>query len=311
MEMTTLGKTGMEVSRLGAGLVEIGKQLTLNDVAQAGQVLNSALDAGINFLDTAECYGVSEELIGLTIAHRRSEFILATKAGHVAGGYSGVPWTVQTVRDSIDRSLVRMKTDYVDLVQLHAFDLSGPPAEEVIQAVIEAKEAGKTRFVGYSQENEDALWAVKSGLFDTLQTAFSLADQRARYELFRLAEAKGVGIIVKRPIANAVWGKALAPGGDEPSYYSDDGVYNQLLERARAIAGIGPIPAAPDDPIEMALGFVLAQPEVGTAIVGTRDPAHMLANIRIVEERLPLPEEAVKELRRRYDQVGKDWRSID
>ena len=311
MEMTTLGKTGMEVSRLGAGLVEIGKQLTLNDVAQAGRVLNSALDAGINFLDTAECYGVSEELIGLTIAHRRSEFILATKAGHVAGGYSGVPWTAQTVRDSIDRSLVRMKTDYVDLVQLHAYDVSGPAPEEVIQAVIDAKEAGKTRFVGYSQENEEALWAVKSGLFDTLQTAFSLADQRARYELFRLAEAKGVGIIVKRPIANAVWGKALAPDGDEPSYYSDDGVPNQLLERARAISGLGPIPAAPDDPIEMALGFVLAQPEVGTAIVGTRNPDHMLANIRIVEQRLPLPEEVVKELRMRYDQVGKDWRSID
>ena len=119
MEMTTLGNTGLKVSCLGAGLAEIGEQLTMADIEQAGQVLNAALDGGINFLDTAACYGVSEEVIGRTIAHRRDEYILASKCGHVTGGYVGEPWTVQTITDSIDRSLVRLRTDYLDLVSRH------------------------------------------------------------------------------------------------------------------------------------------------------------------------------------------------
>ena len=305
MQMTTLGNTGLKVSRLGAGLVQIGT-LAPDDVEEAGRVLNAALDAGINFLDTAECYGNSEELIGQTIAHRRDEFVLATKAGHVAGGYSGRPWTAQTVKDSIDRSLARMRTDYVDLVQLHAYDVPAPPPDDVIQAVLDAKEAGKTRFVGYSQENEEAQWAVKSGLFDTLQTAFNLVDQRARHGLFELARAQGMGTIIKRPIANAVWGKAPVPGD-----HGHRGAIKVLLDRARAMVELGPVPGAPDDPIELALGFVLAHPEVDTAILGTSNPAHMLANIDIAEKRLPLPEEAVEELHRRFDQLGTDWPSID
>ena len=81
MQTTTLGRTGLEVSQLGAGLVQIG-DLSLNETDQASRILGSALDAGINFLDTAECYNNSEELIGKTVSHRRNEFILATKVGH-------------------------------------------------------------------------------------------------------------------------------------------------------------------------------------------------------------------------------------
>ena len=305
MDMTTLENTGLKVSRLGAGLVQIG-QLTLDEVEQAGRVLNAALDAGINFLDTAECYGNSEELVGQAIAHRRHEFVLATKAGHVAGGYSGQPWTAQTVTDSIERSLARMRTDYVDLVQLHAYDVPAPPPDDVIQAVLDAKQAGKTRFIGYSQENEEAEWAVKSGLFDTLQTAFNLVDQRARYGLFELARAQGMGIIIKRPVANAVWGKAPVPGD-----HGHRGAIKVLLERARAIGALGPIPDAPDDPIELALGFALAHQEVDTAILGTGNPAHMLANIHIAENRLPLRKEVVVELHNRFDQLGQDWPGMD
>ena len=307
MESSILGNTGLRISRLGVGLFEISA-LASEEQKQAGRLLNAALDAGINFLDTAECYGVSEELIGRYVAHRRGEFILATKAGHVSGGYSGEPWTAQTVADSIDRSLVRMKTEYVDLVQLHAYDAPHPPPDEVVQAVMDAKEAGKTRFVGYSQENEEAEWAIGSGLFDTLQTAFSLADQWARYGLFEAARSKGVGIIGKRPIANAVWGKALQGGNT-----GDVGgpAPQELFARSRAILGLGPIPGIPDDPIEVALGFVLSHSEVDTAIVGTRNPQHMLDNIEIVEKRLPISQGVVDELHRRYDELGSDWPSID
>ena len=303
MEMATLGKTGLRVSRLGAGLVGIGGHPSMDDVSMPGRLLNAALDAGINFLDTAECYGVSEELIGKTIAHRRHEYVLATKAGHLTMGHSGTPWTGETVSRGIELSLQRLSTDYLDLVQVHAYDISAPTPDDVLQALLDAKRAGKTRFLGYSGENEDARWALDTGHFDTLQTAFSVADQRARYGLFEMAEERGVGIIGKRPIANAMWGREERPPGS--------GTSAKLWERSKAMAGMGPIPGAPKDGIELALGFVLGHPEVDTAIVGTTSPEHMLSNIDIVENRLPMKEGVLAELRRRFDEVGADWESID
>ena len=306
MEMTTLGKTGLRVSRLGVGLAEMGG-LSLDGMEEAGRILGAALDAGVNFFDTAECYGNSEELIGKTMAHRRDEIVLATKAGHLSTGSSGRPWTSQTVREGIERSLTKLKTDRLDLVQIHAYDIPAPPPDDAIQAVLDARDAGKTRFVGYSGENEDAEWAIQTGLFDTLQTAFNIVDQRARHGLFQQAKSQGIGIIAKRPIANAIWGKALSGGGE--SGYS--GTNKERLERVRAMAGLGPIPGAPDDPIALSLGFVLAHDEAHTAIVGTRNPDHMMANIETVERQLPIPESVVAELHKRFDQLGRDWRSID
>ena len=159
MEMSSFGNTDLKVSRLGTGLAEMGYELTLDDVTEAGRVLNAALDGGINFLDTAASYQVSEELIGRTIAHRRDEYILATKCGGVHDGYEGVPWTAQTIRDSVDRSLTRMKTDHLDLLQLHSCSLEVLEKGEAIEAVLEAKRAGKTRYVGYSGDNADGIGA--------------------------------------------------------------------------------------------------------------------------------------------------------
>ena len=238
MKKNKLGKTGLEVSCLGAGLSEIGYRLTRAEEAQAASVLNAALDGGINFLDTAACYNISEELIGRTIAHRRDEYILATKAGHVTGGYVGQEWTARTVTDSIERSLVRMKTDRLDIVQLHSCGVDVLAKGEVIEALVAAKQAGKTRFIGYSGDNEAAVWAIESGHFDTLQTSFNLVDQRARTRLFPLAKAKEMGIIVKRPIANGAWGAAQSPSG-----YAD-----QYFQRAQVMAGLGDLPDAPRQP---------------------------------------------------------------
>jgi len=300
MEMTLLGKTGLNVSRLGMGLAEIG-HLTLAEVEEAQRVLNAALDGGINFLDTAACYGNSEELVGRAVADRRDEYILATKCGHVAGGYSGQAWTAQTIRDSINRSLKRMKIDYLDLVQLHSCDVDVLEQGEVIEELLKAKEEGKTRFAGYSGDNEAARWAVESGQFDTLQTSFSVADQHARTKLFPLAEAKGMGIIIKRPIANGAWGAERSPSG-----YA-----NEYFRRAQVMARKGPIPGAPDNRILLSLGFTLARPEVDTAILGTRNPAHMLSNIQIVESQLPISNEAVEALHRRFDEIEEGWVQLD
>lgn len=301
METRILGKTGLEVSRLGIGLAEIGFELTLEEVNHAATVLNTALDNGITFLDTAACYDISEELIGRTIAPRRAEFVLATKAGHVTGGYQGEPWTAQTVRDSIERSLVRMRTDHVDLVQLHSCDVAVLERGDVIRVLQEARQAGKTRFIGYSGDNEAALWAVQSGLFDTLQTSFNLVDQNARLYLFGPAQAQGMGVICKRPIANGAWGATKSPSEYAAKYFA----------RAQQMAALGPLPGAPVDRIVLALGFGFAHEAADVFIVGTRNPAHLAANIAQVETQLPIAPETVVELHRRFETLGQSWMQLE
>ena len=303
METTTLGKTGLEVTRLGIGLSEIGYILTRDDVEQAGRVLDSALDAGINFLDTAACYGISEELVGKTVSHRRDEFLLATKAGHYVPRGEGEDWTYEVVADSIDRSLRLMKTDCLDLVQLHSCGIDVLERGDVTRALEDARAAGKTRFIGYSGDNENAEWAVDSGQFDTLQTSFNLVDQGARRKILPAAEARGMGIIVKRPIANAVWGAARDPRPYEhiPEYTSE------YYRRAGMLRAEGPLPEEPEDRILLAMGFAFGHPEVDVAIIGTKQPEHMLANIDLVSNKLPIPPEAVEALRDRYDRLEEEW----
>ncbi len=296
METRQLGNTGLTVSRLGVGLSEIGG-LDLDEVKQAEQVLNRALDGGITFLDTSACYGNSEELVGRAVAHRRDEFVLASKCGHVTGGYEGKEWTAQTVTDSIDRSLVRLKTDHVDIMQLHSCGVDVLERGDVIEALLAAKKAGKVRFAGYSGDNEAAAWAINSGHFDTLQTSFNLTDQRAHTRLFPAATQAGMGIIVKRPIANGAWGASSSPSG-----YAD-----RYFRRAQAMEKMGPVPDAPDDRIELALGFTLSHDAVDTAIVGTRNPEHMASNLRMVEEGLGVPASTVEELHRRFEELDDEW----
>lgn len=291
METAILGKTGLKVSRLGAGLGEIG---ALADVLAAGRLLNIALDGGINFLDTAACYGKSEECIGRTISHRRQEYILATKAGHVVEGYEGEAWTARTIQDSIERSLKRMQTNYLDLVQLHSCEIEILERGEVIQTLLDAKQQGKVRFIGYSGDGRPARWAIESGYFDTLQTTFNLIDQTARLTWIPEARAQGMGIITKHPIANAGWGAAK----------SSDPVRERYRQSAQALLERGPIPQAPQDAILLALGFILAHKEVDTAIVGTRNPEHMKTNIGLVENELPIAQEVVEELHRRFIEMG-------
>ena len=303
METRTLGKTGLEVSRLGIGLSETGFNLSAADEAQASEVINSALDKGINFLDTAACYDLSEEQLGKAVSHRRSEFILATKAGHFLPRNTGQDWTAQVITESIDRSLKRMKTDHVDLLQLHSCSVEILERGEVIQALQQAQRAGKTRFIGYSGDNENAEWAVSSGVFDTLQTSFNLVDQKARRRLLPEAERRGMGIIIKRPIGNAVW---KAPGDPKP-YQHNPTYTEEYFRRGQVMQAEGPLPGEPADRIETAMGFLFAHPEVDVAIVGTQRPHHLASNVELVNTRLPIPQETVDALHERYDRLSDDW----
>ena len=156
MDRTTLGKTGLGITRLGIGLSEIGSILSADDEKTAGDVLNSALESGINFLDTSACYGLSEEFIGRAIGGRRDEYVLASKAGHYLPRGEGEDWTYDLIIDSIERSLALMKTDHLDLIQLHSCSVEILERGDVIRAVQDARQAGKALHIGYSGDNETA-----------------------------------------------------------------------------------------------------------------------------------------------------------
>jgi aryl-alcohol dehydrogenase-like predicted oxidoreductase len=204
LEKRRLGNTDMDVTILGFGGAEIGFQNT--EAATIEKLLNSALDAGLNVIDTAECYADSEEEIGRAVGHRRKEYYLFTKVGH-AFGRSAEGWTADSIAKSIDRSLERLKCEHVDLVQLHSCDKATLEKGECIQALEKAKKVGKTRYIGYSGDSDAALFAVKSGRFDTLQTSVNFADQECIDLTLPAAREKNIGVIAKRPIANAAWRK--------------------------------------------------------------------------------------------------------
>ncbi len=293
----------MRVSAIGVGTAEIGYGVRLDESGRAAAVLNTALDAGINLIDTAACYGIAEELIGATIAHRRSEYYISTKCGHVAAGYSGEPWSYETVTDSIERSLRRMKTDVIDIVHLHSCSVDVLERGEALEALQRARQAGKVRHIGYSGDNEAATWAIRSGLFPVLQTSFNIVDQRARRLLFPRARAAGMGVIAKRPIANGAWDTAQSPAPYADSYFY----------RANVMLAEGPLFNGADGklrPIETVLGYTLSFPEVSTAIVGTLDPVHVSENVAALESAISISPVAVASINRRFDEVGEMWEQL-
>ncbi len=297
MQLVDLGRTGLRVSRLGMGGAEFHRHGDLNTPAAVGAVLNVALDEGVNFLDTAECYDQNERLLGETVFSRRDEYVLATKCGH-SEGLDTNDWTSETIAASIDRSLSRLQTDHVEILQLHSCGLKELQRGDVIEAVKRAQEQGKTRFVGYSGDNEAAMWAVKSGHFDTLQISLNIADQQARSKgILAAAEARRMGVIVKRPVGNIVWRRK-----DSPLPYA-----NEYWRRTQLMEAMGDVPGEPDDPFLTAFGFVLAQPEVDTIIVGSHNPDHIRDNVRALSHKLPIPAETVEELQRRFDRLDDGW----
>ena len=288
MQRRKLGKTGIDASVLGFGGSEIGYQgVSARTVAR---LLGGALDAGLTVIDTAECYDDSEVLIGKTLGTRRREVALFTKCGH-AGGWGRADWRLEPLLKSIERSLKRLQTDYVDLVQLHSCSLDVLKRGDAITALERARERGWTRYIGYSGDSTAARYAIETGRFDTLQTSISIADQEAIELTLPLAQARGMGVIAKRPLANVAWRYTRRP----ESYYAD------YYERLRALEY--PFLKQPDTAVATALRFTLSVPGVHTAIVGTTKPERWHENAALLR-RGALPQKEYDAIRARWRQVA-------
>lgn len=290
MEKRKLGKTELEVSVLGFGGSEIGFQHTAQE--DVTTLLNEALDAGLNVIDTAAAYLGSEKLIGNAVGKRRKEFYLFTKCGSM-DGFTRFDWSKKGILETVQTSLRRLKTDYLDLVQLHSCKIDMLSRDETIEGMQRAVERGYTRYIGYSGDGEDAKYAIELNVFDTLQTSVNIADQEAIDLTIPLAVQREMGVIAKRPIANAVWKYSEKPA---------DGYYHAYWDRIQKLQYEflkQPLPES----IGTALRFTLSVPGISTAIVGTTKPGRWQENAAQIANGA-LPKEEFEAIRERWREIA-------
>lgn len=280
----------MSVSLLGYGGAPIG--FTSQEREESFiPMLQRAMDLGVNFFDTAANYRRSEELLGLALQGRRHEVILATKCGRIQaeradGGWDErEDWSENGVLESVEASIGKLRTDYLDLVQLHS-----PPRwvledGSAILGLQRAQQQGKVRYIGVTADGPDAQYAVDMGVFDTLQISMSILEQEPADSIIPSAAEHGMGIIIKQPVAN---GAADMP---ERPIYPD---WWRKWEAARRMdwASLGAAGAG-GERMQMALRWVLANPFISTAIVGTTRLEHLEANVGAAS--MPLLEAALVE----------------
>lgn len=281
LEKRTMGQTGLAVTRIGLGALEIGRDWgvggpdsrTRPEAEAAAGLLHAALDAGINLVDTARAYHRSEERIGAAIARRRAEYVLASKCGeHSDEPRTSYDFSYGAILGSIDTSLRLLQTDVIDLMQIHF----GPePARvlddgETVRAMRDAREAGKVRFLGASAPYELLDRCILSGDFDVLQVSYSLIDQAAG-DLIAKAADRGIGVLIRSGFGGGwLTSRALqvAPE-DRPERV------RRLLDLVSGDAGA--LHA-------LALAFLKQHPGITSILAGSKSIDHVRHNIALFEQ---------------------------
>jgi aryl-alcohol dehydrogenase-like predicted oxidoreductase len=295
LPVNRLGRTGLEVTALGYGAMEVrgsriwgGRHL---EDSQAETILNAVLDNGITFVDTANDYGRSEEYIGRYISHRRDEYVLATKCGCTVvrrdDDTDDTPhvWTRDNLFRGLHESLERMKTDYVDVIQLHNPSVEQVTDGDLVSALQEMKEQGKVRWIGISSTQPHLATYIEWGVFDTFQIPYS-ALEREHESLIQAAADSGAGVIVRGGVARGEPGSGL--GQEDRWSVWQQAKLDELLDPG-------------ETPTQFLLRFTNAHPGMATNIVGTLNPEHLAANIAAAAR--PLPADTYAEAKRRLDAV--------
>ncbi|MFN2111385.1 MAG: aldo/keto reductase [Anaerolineae bacterium] len=287
-----LGRTGLEVTQLGFGAMEIRGPKVWNgrdpSEEEAERILNAVLDMGINFIDTAGCYGVSEERIGRYISSRRDEFYVATKCGcnlvPTDDGKLNTPHTFDrdTLLRNIEESLKRMKIDYVDIWQLHNPAPEPVKQENLVKVMEEVKTQGLVRFVSISSTLPHLLEYIDMGAFDTFQIPYSCLQLEHHDVITQAAEA-GMGIIIRGGIGK---------GGPESEVVPQQNV--NLWQTAK----LDEVLPAGMSSAELILRYTLTHPHCDTTIVGTLNPDHLADNVAAAM-RGPLDKDLYDEVTRR------------
>ncbi|GAB4083257.1 aldo/keto reductase [Modestobacter muralis] len=266
-----LGSSSLTVSALGfgAGHIDVGDMTE----REARVLLDGVLELGVTFIDTARGYGASEERLGRWMSPHREAVVLSTKVGYDVPGQED--WTAGAVREGVERALRVLQTDRIDVMFLHSCPVEVLQTGEVVEALLACRSAGKVLAAGYSGENVALSWAGESGLFDVLQTSVNIADQHSRRAVLPFARQRGIGVVAKRPLANAAWRYRERPIG----------VYGETYWQRLRHMNVQP---QADDWVGTAIRFSAFTPGVSTAIVGTSSLSH-LAHAAMAVDRGPLP----------------------
>ncbi|MBX7247372.1 MAG: aldo/keto reductase [Candidatus Sumerlaeaceae bacterium] len=280
-----LGSTGLQVSELGFGALEIGRDWAPDvnsdpshpDEMEATRVLNGLLDLGVNFIDTAPAYWSSEEFIGRAISHRRSEFILATKVGeHCDRNGSFYDYSAEATTRFVDQSLARLKTDVIDLLQIHSASMEVLERGETLSAMQAAQRAGKVRHLGMTGGVAECVRALELGGYETVQFPYNLLNLAAEDRLLALAREKNAGVIIMRGIAGGKLSAKFENLKDE-----------KLKDAIRGfLKYVGPEPGKARDLVHLSLGYLLSRPEVSSVIIGTRRLDTVAANAEAAAQAL-------------------------
>ena len=255
--------------------------------SEADVFLNAVLDAGINFIDTAPDYGVSEERIGQFIASRRSEYILATKCGcdyqqhddHLEVIHT---WTRDVLLRNLETSLERMQTDCIDLMQFHGGDAETIKCAGLVETLLEFKAQGLIRFIGSSNSIPNLQGMIELDVFDTFQIPYSCLAP-SHHDLITAAADTGAGIIIRGGIAH---------GGPDAE------IQRPALNDAWTAAGLDDLLSEEMNRAELILRYTLSHPHCHTTIVGTCNHDHLAENVRTLDKG-PLPADVYQEVTNR------------
>ncbi len=291
-----LGRTKLTVTRLGFGAMEIrgsriwgGRPVTEE---QAKSILNDVLDVGINFIDTSNDYGRSEEFIGKYLSNRRSEYILATKCGCTVvrkdehTDETPHVWTRDNLFRGLNESLQRLKTDYIDIMQLHNPAVEDAERGHLVEALQDMKRQGKVRFIGISTTLPHLPTYIQWGVFDTFQIPYSALERDHEDWISRAAEA-GIGIIVRGGVARGEAGVGLGRP-DRWQKFSE--------------AGLDSLLAPGESRTAFMLRFTLTHPHADTIIAGPLSREHRQENVDAVLHG-PLPPDVDEEAKRRLANI--------
>ncbi|WP_049970171.1 aldo/keto reductase [Haladaptatus cibarius] len=295
MEYTKLGDTGLDVSRLCLGCMNFGSSQPwmMNDEEASLELLDDALEMGINFLDTANVYsrGESEEIVGKAIEGRnRDELVIATKVFGKMGDYpNGQGLSRKHILDQAEASLDRLGTDYIDLYQIHRWD-DETPIEETLSTLDYLVESGKVRYIGASSM---AGWQFSKALsesdlqdyerFTCMQPEYNLVDRHEEENVLPVCESEGVGVIPWSPLAGGFLtgkynrdeepteGRATEDDHTEARFTDENWA---VLDEVRAIAEEKGV-----TPAQVSLAWLLHKPVVDSPIIGPRTGEHLAENV--------------------------------
>ncbi|GAB6926736.1 aldo/keto reductase [Paenibacillus sp. JCM 10914] len=309
MQYRALGRTGIKVSEVSLGTMAFGHWI---DERASAAVLEQALDRGINLVDTADVYGTgmdngeiaqlgeSENILGNLLQGRRHDILLATKLHNRMGaGINDQGQSRYHIYRALENSLKRLRTDYIDLYQVHRFDES-TPLEETLETLTDLVKAGKIRYIGCSNY---AAWQLAKahgvsalhGLrrFETVQPEYSLITRDIERELIPYTQSEQVGVIVYSPLGRGILSGKYRPGEAPPSdsrLAAGEQRLQLLLNQRHALGmveGIRPLAAARGWSLpQFALNWVLSRPGITSAILGASKPEHITETLAYAGERL-------------------------